>query len=178
MYHFGRWSHYAAERDCVTDRIHNVKGGDGMRECREPIKVERPPPARNGRAILKIDAVPEQVRVGRVWVGDWVYDHGFAAGASSAAEMIASELVTNALRHGETAGGAIEVRAFLDRGGRAVLEVLDASDRPPLVLGEDLVGEGGRGLFLVRLTTRELAWHPLRGGGKVVWCVLRAERAV
>ncbi|MBW8482194.1 ATP-binding protein [Actinomadura parmotrematis] len=140
------------------------------------IRIAPPPPSANGRAILKIDAAPDQVRTGRVWVGDWVYDHGFTADAGAVAEMVASELITNALRHGGTAGGVIEIRAFLDLGRRAVVEVLDASDRPPRVLGDDLSGEGGRGLFLVRLAARELAWHPLKGGGKAVWCVLDAER--
>ncbi|MBW8481420.1 ATP-binding protein [Actinomadura parmotrematis] len=143
---------------------------------RETIKMGAPPPSMNGRAIIKIDCSPEEVKIGRRWVGDWVYDHGFPADAGDAAEMVASELITNALRHGDISGGAIEVRAFLDVTGGAVLEVLDSSDRPPLILGEDPTTEGGRGLFLVRLTTRELGWRPLRGGGKSVWCVLNAER--
>jgi hypothetical protein len=65
--------------------------------------------------------------------------------------------------------GTIRVR--LSRpGGRLRIEVWDADARPPVPQPVDADAEGGRGLLLVAALSAAWGWHPVRGGGKVVWC--------
>jgi anti-sigma regulatory factor (Ser/Thr protein kinase) len=80
------------------------------------------------------------------------------------AALLASEVVTNALRH---AGGAISVRAERD-GETLVVQVLDPSPSEPVVLLPDPWSETGRGMSLVDAIAREwgVVPHP---AGKVVW---------
>ncbi|MFI6520691.1 SpoIIE family protein phosphatase [Spirillospora sp. NPDC050679] len=95
-------------------------------------------------------------------LGDWKLDE-----LADSTVLMASELVTNAIRH---AGGRVTLR--LVREGGLVCEVFDASDGRPRIRGadgEDDFAESGRGLHVVsRLATR---WGVRRtGGGKAVWC--------
>jgi anti-sigma regulatory factor (Ser/Thr protein kinase) len=81
------------------------------------------------------------------------------------AALLASEVVTNALRHAPS--GLISVRAERD-GQQLVVQVLDASPEEPIVLDEDLWDERGRGMALVDAIADEwgVVPHP---SGKVVW---------
>ncbi|KOV69555.1 histidine kinase [Streptomyces sp. AS58] len=79
------------------------------------------------------------------------------------AELILSELVTNAIRYG---GEPIRVRVLRDRS--LICEVFDSSNTAPHLRYAGMTDEGGRGLFLVaqladRWGTRYLP------GGKVIW---------
>jgi anti-sigma regulatory factor (Ser/Thr protein kinase) len=79
------------------------------------------------------------------------------------AELVVSELITNAIRH---ASGPIRVRLLLDRG--LVVEVSDTSSTAPHLRYAASTDEGGRGLFLVaqfaeRWGTRYTAT------GKIIW---------
>ncbi|WP_432155824.1 MULTISPECIES: ATP-binding protein [unclassified Streptomyces] len=92
------------------------------------------------------------------------------------AELLAAELVSNAVRH--TDGPA----ALRVRWADGVLRIgaWDADPEPPLFPGEcaDLTrDEGGRGLGIVRACSAVWGWQPLsRFGdrGKYVWCELPA----
>ncbi|WP_369393745.1 SpoIIE family protein phosphatase [Streptomyces sp. CG1] len=86
-------------------------------------------------------------------------------------ELVADELITNALMH--TEGSAIVTLRALDDGERRLrIEVEDSSSALPRrrEAGED--GVSGRGLLLVdRLAD---VWGvEARGGGKAVWCEFR-----
>ncbi|MGK5554314.1 SpoIIE family protein phosphatase [Actinomadura kijaniata] len=84
--------------------------------------------------------------------------------------LMASELVTNAIRH---AGGRVTLR--LVREGGLVCEVFDGSDGRPRVRAadqEEAVPEAGRGLHVVSRLARR--WGVRRtAGGKAVWCEQR-----
>ncbi|MGW1805336.1 SpoIIE family protein phosphatase [Streptomyces sp. NPDC002078] len=86
-------------------------------------------------------------------------------------ELVADELITNALMH--TEGAAIVTLRALDGGHRRLrIEVEDSSSALPRrrEAGED--GVSGRGLLLVEMLTD--AWGvEARGGGKAVWCEFR-----
>jgi anti-anti-sigma factor len=85
------------------------------------------------------------------------------------AELLADELVTNAVVHART---PLRLRLEL-RGDILHIAVHDASPRLLRLVPDDPEAEGGRGLRLVeRLAT---AWGVGRrpDGGKVVWCTLR-----
>ncbi|NUP20476.1 MAG: ATP-binding protein [Streptomyces sp.] len=92
------------------------------------------------------------------------------------AELLATELVSNAVRH--TKGPA----ALRVRWSDGVLRIgaWDADPEPPQPPGElaELLGaEEGRGLALVRASADLWGWQPLaRNGhrGKYVWCDLGA----
>ncbi|MGW2745312.1 ATP-binding protein [Streptomyces sp. NPDC001450] len=81
-------------------------------------------------------------------------------------ELLASELVSNAVRYG--GGGGVTVLLTI-QGGVALLEVEDRSDAEPVVcpVGED--DEGGRGLALVAVLADAWGWRPAGRGGKRVW---------
>ncbi|MFE0037970.1 SpoIIE family protein phosphatase [Streptomyces sp. NPDC059015] len=78
-------------------------------------------------------------------------------------ELIVSELVTNAIRHGQ---GPIELRVILDR--TLICEVSDASSTSPHMRHATATDEGGRGLFIVmQLSDR---WGTrTTGDGKTIW---------
>ncbi|WP_374011088.1 ATP-binding protein [Streptomyces ipomoeae] len=78
-------------------------------------------------------------------------------------ELVVSEPVTNAVRHG---GGPIGLR--LIRDGVLICEVTDSSNTQPRLRRTRSSDEGGRGLFLTaQLTTR---WGSRYGqSGKTVW---------
>ncbi|MGW0082034.1 ATP-binding protein [Streptomyces sp. NPDC003393] len=101
--------------------------------------------------------------------------------------LVASELVTNALRHALPAASAAlgcqqgasgqgsPVRLHLMRWTeRLVCAVRDPSQDSPVARDtDDFSAESGRGLFLVDSFSDSWGWHPLAGalGGKVVWAL-------
>jgi len=94
-----------------------------------------------------------------------------AADLAERAELLASELVTNALIHART-----DVRLRLSlRDRRLYIGAHDGGRRLLRLLHGDAEAEAGRGLLLVERLSR--AWGVYRPpeGGKVVWCVLSLE---
>lgn len=109
--------------------------------------------------------------------------------------LVASELVTNALRHAlrvrpdapaaeesprvpvqptRDDGGAPRpsLRVSLVHHGRQVVcAVSDPSSLGPITRAPDHIAESGRGLHLVDAFSRSWGWHPLAGAGKVVWAL-------
>lgn len=87
------------------------------------------------------------------------------------AELVLSELVTNAVAHARVPGRLIAVRLEL-LGGELRIEVHDASsDRPVLLPWPDDDIESGRGLRLVQTLSNAWGCCPRRGLGKFVWAV-------
>ncbi|MCP9955915.1 SpoIIE family protein phosphatase [Actinomadura madurae] len=118
-------------------------------------------------ASWELPAEPAAVRRARGLIRDRLARWGLEDMAYTTT-LLASELVTNAIRH---AGGRIVLR--LVREGGLVCEVFDSSDGRPRIRHhdeeEDGASESGRGLHVVgRLAQR---WGVRRTkGGKVVWC--------
>ncbi|MEU8783904.1 ATP-binding protein [Streptomyces sp. NPDC048637] len=83
---------------------------------------------------------------------------------STTAELLASELVTNALRH---APGSIRLSLSIQRGA-IHCEVQDTNPTAPTVRRAQYGDEGGRGMLLVQQLARE--WGSRASGrGKAVW---------
>ncbi|GIH94813.1 hypothetical protein Psi01_54430 [Planobispora siamensis] len=89
--------------------------------------------------------------------------------------VVVSELVTNALRHGmrtalATRPAAQHVRVVLCRTEHSVLcAVTDPSDQGPCLREPGDDAESGRGLQVVQGISQMWGWSPLEGRGKAVW---------
>lgn len=94
--------------------------------------------------------------------------HDFAAAVSPAAattaELLASELVTNAVTHGR---GEVTVVMEYDAHGLAVT-VTDDEPAPPVISDAPLSATGGRGMRLVDVLASDWGVTPDRHG-KGVW---------
>jgi anti-sigma regulatory factor (Ser/Thr protein kinase) len=81
-------------------------------------------------------------------------------------ELVASELVTNAIRH---ATGPVQLRLLRDRA--LICEVSDGSGTSPRLRRARTEDEGGRGLFLVAQLTERWGTR-YTPDGKVIWTEL------
>jgi anti-sigma regulatory factor (Ser/Thr protein kinase) len=87
--------------------------------------------------------------------------------------LVASELVTNALRYASASDDDVTFRIGRAEDGALWMEVQDASCELPCVQRADTVSEAGRGLFIVDRFTRCWGVRPVAGSaGKVVFAVL------
>jgi anti-sigma regulatory factor (Ser/Thr protein kinase) len=126
-------------------------------------------------ATCVLPAALESVREARHFTRTTLQRWDLAA-LEDAMELVASELVTNALRYGVPAGTpGSPVRLSLVRlTSRVVCAVRDPSDAAPIAKDPDFVAETGRGLHLVDSFSENWGWHPLGGAGKVVWALFLA----
>lgn len=92
-------------------------------------------------------------------------------GLADSAQLVLSELMTNAVRHAHVPGRLIETRyARLTNGVR--IEVHDAADTKPQLQAPTLDADSGRGLTLVdALTAGHWGVSARVGVGKLVWAV-------
>jgi anti-sigma regulatory factor (Ser/Thr protein kinase) len=123
------------------------------------------------RADLELGALPTAPGCARAWTRQIAWEWRLSHLASSA-ELIVSELVTNAVQASRAVRqAAVRIWLVSDRAQVVVL-VRDASPQPPARTdpGED--DENGRGLLLVEALSERWGHFGYAGGGKVVWAVL------
>ncbi|QOV44303.1 serine/threonine-protein phosphatase [Streptomyces chromofuscus] len=110
---------------------------------------------------------PEALRQARHMIRAAVRAWG-AADSSDEVELVADELITNALMHTEGAA-IVTLRVLSDTDRRLRVEVEDSSSALPRrrEAGESCVS--GRGLLLVDILA-DVWGVEARGGGKCVWC--------
>lgn len=103
-------------------------------------------------------------------LAEWEVD----GAVSATAELLLSELVTNAVRHAtRPTGRLVAVDVELSPGRLLRVEVADACETPPVPRPADAPdAEGGRGLLLVEALSAHWGTYPRRHVGKVVWFVL------
>ncbi|WKX72169.1 ATP-binding protein [Streptomyces sp. XD-27] len=87
------------------------------------------------------------------------------------AELVAAELITNAVRH--TNDGPIVATARLNSDG-LLIEVTDASPNVPRVGLPDTEKEGGRGLFLIAALADRHGFDPTPSG-KRCWAQFKVS---
>jgi anti-sigma regulatory factor (Ser/Thr protein kinase) len=89
------------------------------------------------------------------------------------AVLIASELVTNAIRHGGCCGeGAPVELAWQRQASRVICMVTDCNARPPVLGAADQDAESGRGLQVVAALAATWGWMMLGATSKAVWAAL------
>ena len=94
---------------------------------------------------------------------------------SDSAELLISELVTNAVQISCTDAQNTPVRLWiLASRTRVLILVWDSSPQPPLRMSTSQDDENGRGLLLVETLSTRWDWYlpPQHNGGKVVWALL------
>jgi hypothetical protein len=112
----------------------------------------------------RLERDPASIRRARHAVQQTGRDWGMPR--ATEAELVVSELVTNALLHGD---GEIALRLHADGGGLR-LEVEDGSPVAPQVAEGRAAGYGGYGLRIVQRLS-SWGWYPTRFG-KVVWAYI------
>lgn len=94
---------------------------------------------------------------------------GISSSVTEEAELIVSELVTNAVRFGGARPISLSLRNFFEV---LLVEVYDSGNSFPILSSADGDAENGRGLVLVNALSKEWSYSFLPGGGKVVCCFL------
>ncbi|MEU8748993.1 ATP-binding SpoIIE family protein phosphatase [Streptomyces chartreusis] len=121
-------------------------------------------------AAWRIGLDPEEVGRARAVVREQLHDWGLAR-LTDHAELMVSELVTNAVRHSH--GRPVELR--LVRGDTLLCEVEDDDHDLPTLLSAGPFDDAGRGLRVVSMLARE--WGTSRtSAGKTVWFELTLPR--
>lgn len=122
---------------------------------------------------------PESVRNARDFTSSVLGEWGLAD-LIDVAELVVSELVTNALRHGLVAGHMltdqcpIQLR-LLGQDPYVMCMVTDPGSGIPVLRDPQLCDENGRGLNVVESCCIRWGWHLLDEGGKVVWALLHPD---
>lgn len=124
---------------------------------------------------LICEAAPESVRVVRQYVREAAsyQEPDTPEDALGTLELLASELATNAVRHGARMSPGASIRVVVDaRPGRTRVEVHDDCPTLPYIRPASSLAERGRGLLLVSLMAA--AWGCAdRQGGKLVWAAVK-----
>lgn len=124
-------------------------------------------------------ARPESVRAGREFTRATLREWGLAA-LTDLAELVVSELLTNALRHGVPSARGfspdcpIKLR-LLAQAPYVLCTVTDPGADIPVLRDPGPAAETGRGLNVVESCCVRWGWHLLDEDGKVVWALLRPE---
>jgi anti-sigma regulatory factor (Ser/Thr protein kinase) len=118
-------------------------------------------------AVLNVPALPEHVRTARNLIATTLGDgHPCAADGI----LLASELVTNSVRHSDSKrpGGSVTITVWGDASS-VLVEVTDAGGAsvPAVHHGRDQ--EGGRGLFLVEQLSARWGYRADADGRRVTW---------
>ncbi|MBB6170576.1 hypothetical protein HNR23_000636 [Nocardiopsis mwathae] len=116
--------------------------------------------------------------IGREICGGVLREWGMA-GLTGDVQLVVSELITNALRHGcrcspvqAAVGCAADVQLGMVRwGGELICAVRDEADRLPARREPEFMRESGRGLHLVASFARRWGVLPTFPSGKYVWAL-------
>ena len=125
------------------------------------------------RSSLELGALSSAVPCACLHVKHVLWEWGLNSLAESA-ELLVSELVTNAVNATGQPGQTVSVNlagAGTSTGTRVLIEVRDADPQPP---GPGEPGEdGASGVLLVAALSTRWDWYPSQDpAGKVVWCEL------
>jgi hypothetical protein len=137
------------------------------------------PAAAQPSATCALTPLPGSVKIGRDFVRATLGHWGMAP-LTDLAELVISELLTNALRHGipsaRQLSGDCPIRLkLLGQTPYLMCMVTDPGAEIPVLRESGPFAESGRGLNVVESCCVRWGWHLLDGGGKVVWALLRPD---
>jgi anti-sigma regulatory factor (Ser/Thr protein kinase) len=184
-----RLAHDNAPDDALTTEVTEVTEDDLLTASRPALMTQAssllsaPLVSGSGCAAAPFSAActlspsPESVKLGRDFTRATLRDWGMSA-LTDMAELVVSELVTNALRHGipaacELDGQQVVRLRLLAQAPFAMCMVTDPARTIPVLREADPAAECGRGLTVVDACCVRWGWHLLDEGGKVVWALLR-----
>lgn len=128
------------------------------------------------RSYLEFGALPGAVPCARLHTRHVLWEWGLGD-LRDPAELIVSELLTNAVTASHTTGRYLPVRLWLlSDGSRIEIQVWDSNPKPPRPAPAADTDETGRGLLLVEAVSAAWDWR-FADGGKIVWAVLDAGSA-
>jgi anti-sigma regulatory factor (Ser/Thr protein kinase) len=116
---------------------------------------------------LELPAVPEAAAVGRDALFHWCEDLGIDRAQRELVRLLASELITNVVRHSGAA--SLRVAAVL-RDDEVLVTVTDAGTAGMPALREPDLASGGFGLHM--LAQESSRWGVERANGTCVWFTL------
>jgi anti-sigma regulatory factor (Ser/Thr protein kinase) len=124
------------------------------------------------RTSLELRALPSVVPRARLHARQVLWEWGLT-GLSENAELLISELLTNAVRASRLTTTASVVRLWLfSDTTKALMLVWDANPKAPIRMNVTEDAERGRGLLLVETISDRWGWYvPLGMGGKMVWAL-------
>ena len=124
-----------------------------------------------------LPSTPESVRIARFHIRAALGFHDLGQYADDA-EIITSELVTNAIRHAccdVTATIGVTLAQAQDQEA-VIVVVSDTSPQGPVMRTPPADSEPGRGLQIVQALSVHWGWHP-EPRGKAVYAILAREAA-
>ena len=146
----------ATRRNAVQHRPHPLRPHD------------RPP-----RAVLDLGALPTTPGCARAWTRQVLAEWQLPA-LSDAAELIVSELTTNAMRACRLLDRPVIRLTLILNHSELAIAVHDHCPGAPEPRNAAADDENGRGLLMVEAVSTRSGWHTFQDGapGKVVWAVL------
>jgi anti-sigma regulatory factor (Ser/Thr protein kinase) len=155
--------------------------GPAIGSAWQPVRPGQPRPLDSGVfALVTLPTSPFWARrYTRFFLGSC---QGMTDRTAETAELLVSELVTNAvrfaddpartLRYSERADASLIALSLRHFREGLLIEVYDTDSNPPILSGHDDYAENGRGLMLVDALSKEWSYFFPPGGGKVVYCFL------
>jgi anti-sigma regulatory factor (Ser/Thr protein kinase) len=142
-------------------------------------------PFLTGPGTLRLPPVPWAAAVSRRYLRQLLRGWQLAAVAETA-ELMASELVANAVTAARAPGSGIlpdepqPQSQPIELGVRrtedsVIIEVTDPNPEPPVLRQAGAMDEGGRGLSIIEMLGSRWGYYPSAGGGKVVWCEIAVD---
>jgi hypothetical protein len=122
--------------------------------------------------VVNLPAATSSVRVARAFVRDCLKD--VLDADRDAAELIVSELVTNAVQHGS---GEIELQIRV-QDDSVFIAVDDDDPKAPVLRRVDVDSARGRGVFIVDHLARRWGTTVKQGDGKSVWAEIDRTSAI
>lgn len=128
---------------------------------------------------LEFGALPGAVPSARLHTRQLLWEWGLKEVVDDA-ELLVSELITNALHAAAAMRQTLPIRLWLlSDTTRLVVSVWDGNPHPPVRVSVGNDAENGRGLVLVEALSDRWDWFAHKGlGGKIVWCELSREAVV
>lgn len=123
---------------------------------------------------LELGAFASAVPCARLHARHVLWEWGLTRLGESA-ELLVSELITNAVKASRAVMQGSSVRLWLVSDlARILILVWDASPQPPVRINTSGEAENGRGLILVEAISEQWGWYVRDGSaGKFVWAIIR-----